>query len=355
MKKCNNKKTIIAKNTVSNSLNEREQLFLKLIVDEYIDTATPIGSNFLLQSNKDLNYSSATVRSVMANLEKKGYLIKNHTSSGRVPSTLGFKFYEENLAKYNVPTQLKNQLQEIFQKRNQNIDDVINDSVSLISNIIQLPTIITTIHLSNVIKKIELVKLNNTSALLIIIFDDGNLVKNEIKFDKTDLIDDIVICVKILNDRLIDLSLEEINEQIEIISQLVKAKVHNYEFVMQQIITRIFDKNLIKHQAKAIAINNVLKQKEFNETKKLTEVLSLLDNTSIWEQLALQTSDDHSAKITFGKELNANRYENIAIASTNIKVNNSKKQISVIGPTRMKYGEVIALLNFIKKEIENNE
>ncbi|MBQ5543413.1 MAG: heat-inducible transcriptional repressor HrcA [Mycoplasmataceae bacterium] len=357
MKKCKSndliKKEIINK---TNDLNEREKLFLRIIVEEYINTANPVGSIFLLQTNKDLDYSSATVRNIMSNLEKKGYLVKNHTSSGRVPSTLGFKYYEENLVSFNLPLALKNKLSTIFKKRNSNIDEVIADSVKLISDIMQLPTIITSVHEDTLIKKIELIQLDNNNALLIIVFSDSNLIKNEINFLKPELINDISICVQILNDRLINLNIKEVLEQINIVSRLIKEKVKNYEFIMQQILERIFNQNFMKNDKEVIATKNVLKHKEFQEVNKLNKVLNLLDNSSIWEQLALKSLNEDAPKITFGNELNQEEYADIAIATTNININdNTKKQISIVGPTRMKYGEVIALLSFIKNELENND
>ena len=358
MKKCNQKNSLINNETINkdDDLNDREKLFLRLIVEEYINTANPVGSIFLLQTNKELDYSSATVRNIMAKLEKKGYLIKNHTSSGRVPSTLGFKYYEENLVSFNLPLALKNKLMQIFQKRNSNIDEVINDSVKLISDIMQLPSIITSIHEDTIIKKIELIQLDTNNALLIMVFNDSNLIKNEINFLKPELINDISICVQILNDRFIDLSIKEVLAQLNIVSRLIKEKVKNYEFILQQVIERIFDQNLMKNEKKVYATKNVLKHKEFQEVNKLNNVLGLLDNSSIWEQLALKSLNEDAPKITFGNELNQEEYADIAIATTNININdNTKKQISIIGPTRMKYGEVIALLSFIKKELEQND
>ena len=101
---------------------------------------------------------------------------------------------------------------------------------------------------------------------------------------------------------------------------------------------------MVEYMAKAVEVN------------KLNKVLNLLDNSSIWEQLALKSLNEDAPKITFGNELNQEEYADIAIATTNININdNTKKQISIVGPTRMKYGEVIALLSFIKNELENND
>lgn len=79
-------------------LDDRKKKVLQAIVEEYINTAEPVSSN-ALTNNYGLNYSSATIRNEMADLEKKGYLDKTHTSSGRIPSEKGYRYYVDELMK----------------------------------------------------------------------------------------------------------------------------------------------------------------------------------------------------------------------------------------------------------------
>lgn len=358
MKKCNQQPKITNSSKKHHDLikveglTERENLFLKLIVEEYINTAIPIGSNFLLEHNKQLDCSSATIRNVMASLERKGFLLKNHTSSGRIPSTKGFKYYEQNLIEYNLPTAIKEQLLNIFKQRNEDINLVIERSVQLISEIVQLPAIITTVHSNAIVKKLELIQLNEKKAIFILVFNDGNIIKNEIELVTNNLINDVSICINILNDRIIDLTIDEIAKQINSISNIIKSKVKNYEFIMQEVITRIFDERLKQVQTNVVATKNALKQKEFQNVDELRQVLNLLENSSIWDQLAA-ISESKGTRITFGHDLSNTEYKDLVIASTDLKVpDGAKMQISIVGPMRMKYNMAIALLNFIKQTIE---
>ena len=112
----------------------RSDLILKYIVEYFVKTATPVGSNTLLE-NYDLPYSSATIRNEMAHLESLGYLEKTHTSSGRVPSSEGYRYYVKYLRDNNyhdVDEQIKNQLALILDKRSKSIEDVLKESCEIL-------------------------------------------------------------------------------------------------------------------------------------------------------------------------------------------------------------------------------
>lgn len=121
---------------------------------------------------------------------------------------------------------------------------------------------------------------------------------------------------------------------------------------MQEVITKLFDERLKQVQTNVVATKNALKQKEFQNIDELKQVLNLLENSSIWDQLAA-ISESKGARITFGHDLSNTEYKDLVIASTDLKVpDGTKMQISVVGPIRMKYNMAIALLNFIKQIIE---
>ena len=120
-------------------LSDRKCRLLKLIVEEYIKTANPVGSSGLCDS---LNCSSATIRNEMAELEELGYLEKTHTSSGRVPSEKGYRYYVDNLMEPKKMTgedMLK--LQRVFDNKQLALSDVITRSLEIISEITKAGTI----------------------------------------------------------------------------------------------------------------------------------------------------------------------------------------------------------------------
>lgn len=331
-------------------ITKRQKELLKYIVEEYVATANPVGSKIVIEKYMP-NISAATVRNDMAFLETKGLLEKNHTSSGRVPSTAGYKFYEKNFSKpYINDENLKLKLRNIFADRTMSIDVVIEESCKIISESTKLPMIKIEKNTDVLLKRIDMVEINKQSAMVIVITSDGNLTKNIIQFNNESILKDISICIRIFNDRLIDCPVKEISAKIDSMKSIIKEKVKEYEFVLQELIERIFQ---IKSKIiKTIhGQSSLLSVPEFQDTEKLKEILQILESTSIWEQIAFkQDQTGSNTLITFGDEVS---HEDIVFAQTDLNItDNNKTKLVMVAPTRVDYSKIKGLLEFIKNEFE---
>lgn len=159
------------------NLTDRQIELLRCIVEEYVATAIPVGSKTIIQKYmKDI--SAATVRNDMAILEKANLLEKNHTSSGRVPSIEGYKFYEKNFSKPIVKDEnLKIKLRKIFADRTKSIETIIEESCKIITESTKLPLITIEKNKDILLKRIDLVEINKSTAMVIVIASNGNLSK----------------------------------------------------------------------------------------------------------------------------------------------------------------------------------
>ena len=155
-------------------LTKRQENILKLIVEHYVKLAKPISSNSIC---KKLKCSSATVRNEMASLEEAGLLEKTHTSSGRIPSENGYRYYVDNLMelkKMNAEDMLK--LQIIFHNNQLPLSDCITKSLQVISDMTSYATIVlgSSSH-DNMLKQIEVVPIDDVSMIVIIVTDKGHV------------------------------------------------------------------------------------------------------------------------------------------------------------------------------------
>ena len=161
---------------MSIALTVRQTKVLKTIVAEFIRTAEPVGSHRLLEL-LDFKCSSATLRNEMAALENMGLLEKTHTSSGRVPSELGYRYYVDNLMelkKMNAEDMLK--LQIVFRNQQLALSDVITKSLQVISDITNYTTVIlgNSSH-ENLLKQVEVIPLDDENLTVIIVTDRGHV------------------------------------------------------------------------------------------------------------------------------------------------------------------------------------
>ncbi len=329
-------------------LTERQLNLLKVIIEEHILIAQPISSKLITKKYMK-NLSPQTIRNEMNYLEKINLLQKSHASSGRIPTIQGYKYYEANILKTSVSNEIKQKLQIVLKKRNISIDSIIDETASLIEEILKLPTVVHSQNNSLLLKRFDLIPISDKLVLIILITSSGDIIKNKIHITNNKQLEDVAICTKIFNDRLVDTPINEISKKLNVIKEIIRNSVHQYEFVIQNVIKKIFEFNTIDNKKKIYGIKNLTAQPEFRNIDNLHNILMLLDNSSIWKHIAYSQEKTGKTKITFINDVGE---KDITIASTSVKTNNSVKQISIVGPTRMNYSEVKGLLDYIKDELE---
>ena len=330
-------------------MTERQKIILKHIVNEYIATATAVGSKTIISKYMP-EISGATVRNDMAYLEELGYLEKNHTSSGRIPSNLAYKFYEKNFSSPVIEENLKLKLRNVFLNRKTSINAIIDESCKIISEATHLPLITIENTEDVLLKRIDLIVINNQTALIVLITSSGDINKNIIQLNDAQTLKDISICIRIFNDRLIDCPISQLNERLNSSKEIIRQKVQGYEFVLEEVIDRIFTfkTKVVKN---VHGQSSLLSLPEFQDRKKLEEILKILESTSIWEHIAFrQEQTGMQTIITFGDEVN---HEDFIFASTDIDLGDeSKTKIVIVSPTRVDYSKIKGLLEYIKNEFE---
>lgn len=329
-------------------LSQRQIDILKIIVERYISNATPISSKEI-QCYFPNDISSATIRNEMGILENNAMIEKTHTSSGRVPTIAGYKFYEENILKPLVSKDMKTKLNRIFAKRLTSIDSIISESVALINETMHLPSVVTTIQEKESLKRIDLIPINKNIAIILIVSSSGEVVKNTISFDTDKILMDISTCIRIFNDRLINTPFDSIMDKVESIKEIIRQQVENYEFVMQEVIIKLFD--FESHSKSSVRGTKWLTQQpEFQDREKMQNLLNMLEDTNIWNQISYLQEQNGNTTIIHGEQLG---FKDLSLACATITgIDNNKHQISVVGPNRMDYAKIKGILDYIKNELE---
>lgn len=199
-------------------LTNRQLLILQLIIQLYTETLEPVGSKKLMEV-AELPFSSATIRNEMMKLEEMGYLEKNHTSSGRVPSNKGYRYYIDNILprqKQPVSLSVRNQIREVFQQSTLEIQDVFRLSADILATLTNYTAIsfgpeVKTATLS----EFRLVRLNPNQVMAIIVISNG-LVENKVYTVPGGIDDsDLEKVVRIINDELIGVPLDIVAKRLK--------------------------------------------------------------------------------------------------------------------------------------------
>ena len=325
-------------------LTKRQENILKLIVMKYIELAKPVSSNLIC---KKLKCSSATVRNEMVELENLGLLEKTHTSSGRVPSEAGYRYYVDHLMQpkeMNGEEMLK--LQIIFKNQNLVLSDCLKKSLQLISDMTNYTSIVLgkASH-ENQLKEINVVPLDKENMIIIVITDKGHVEHKAVTIKDVSL-EEVKKTVSLINDLIVGTPIDEVSSKLEFeIKPIIGRYVKEHEIIYNTFY-QVFQE--FSHQnVDVVGRNNMLKQPEFNSVDKIKEILTKLDDENL---LANIEADNNDIKVYIGKENNLD--DDVTIIKTNYHTPSEEGTIAVVGPKRMDYDRVVALREYIKSNIE---
>lgn len=330
-------------------LTKRQENILKLIVEHYVKLAKPISSNSIC---KKLKCSSATVRNEMSDLEEAGLLEKTHTSSGRVPSEAGYRYYVDHLMelkKMNAEDMLK--LQIIFRNQQLPLADCISKSLQVISDMTNYATIsLGTRSHDNLLKKIEVVPMNENSMIVIVVTDKGHVEHKEIKLNHVSL-DEIQKTVSLINSLIVGTPIDEVSQKLEYeVKPIIGKYVAQHEQLYNAFYTVFSD--FATDDVNIVGRTKFLNQPEFSNVDKIKSIYEKLDDKETLREI--QEDEDRNIKVYIGSESNID--EDVTVIKTTFKNNNNEEStLAIVGPKRMDYEKVVSMLEFLKENIEKSD
>lgn len=317
---------------------KKQDIYLKMIVESFIKYGLPIGSENLIKQN-NLNVSSATVRNAMVVLEKGGYIEKHHSSSGRIPSIKGIRYYADKLtASQDKMIELK--LKDIFSKRWVSIDDTIDQAAKEISDLIGLTFITSNINETELLKSITLTEIDNNQSIIVLITSTGRVENKIFTLNEKIKYNDLKIAVRLIQERLVDFPISELGERISLLSQILKEKIKNAEELIVAFVSEIFD-FAVNHNRKIYGKSFIIESEDIKR-HDLAKLINLIEHESVWDSIEGRSIEGENLKIDIGPY-------NTSMISKKITIGNSSKEMSIIGSHRMDYSKAKNILNMIEK------
>lgn len=329
-------------------LNERQLLIFQSIIDDFIETAQPVGSK-VIANKSNISVSAATIRSVMADLEKMGYLEKTHSSSGRVPSQKGYRYYVDHLIN---PVQRKdmNIIKNLIEDGIFEFEQIVQTSAEILSDLTNYTAIILgpEIYEAKLIK-MEIVKLSESTAVAVLITDTGHVEHRSFTLPPTISASDLEKMVNILNEKLNGVAISRLsdqlnNELVDLLRRYIRDVDQSYDYLKEV----LFNEEPIKLYVGGKS--NMLTQPEFNDVEKIHSFYSLMENEDQIAKLFKQTNE--GIKVTIGDENALEAMKDFTLITSTYALNDEQLgTIALLGPTRMHYDKVIQLLNSLSSEM----
>ncbi len=330
-------------------LNERKLNILKAIVKDYIETAEAVGSRTISKKH-DLGVSAATIRNEMADLEELGYLIQPHTSAGRVPSEKGYKLYVNSLmGNTELSDEEKIIIENCIRKNVSNIRDLIHETSKLLSQLTNYTTVAVTKSLVNqsTIKHIQLVSMNDNKILLIVVTDKGDIKNAYISNDSTLEQSKLNLISDNLTKRLSGKSITEIDNKL---IAFIKYEISEYSMLIEQLINAL-NFNIVEDDL-SVSLNgatNIFNYPEFNDVIKARSFLNMLEQKdTITTMVKSKGIQKDNINIIIGSDNDCEIAKECSVVTATYNIDKDLVgRISFIGPTRMDYARIYAIVNYM--------
>lgn len=325
-------------------ISKRQEMLLKLIVEDYVKSARPVSSKALCNIMK---CSSATIRAEMNYLEEIGLLEKTHISSGRIPSEAGYRYYVDNIMR---PKELTGEdmlrLQTIVDNKSLVVSDAILKSMEIVSELTHYTTIVLGKQSSeNLVQKIEVIPIDSNNLVAIVVTDKGHVEHKNIYLPSEVDTSEIKQTVDLINKLIIGTSIDMVSEVLEYqVKPIIGKYVHQHEALYNAFYNAFTD--FANESVKVSGRKNILMQPEFNNADKIREIISKFEDKDIVNSIK---EEDNGINIYIGSENNFD--DDVTVIKTKYTINGEEGTIALIGPKRMEYDRVITLLEYIKNSI----
>lgn len=334
------------------ALDDRKRIILQAIVEDYINTAEPVGSRSI-SKKPDLNLSAATIRNEMGDLEEMGLLIQPHTSAGRVPSTNGYRLYVDSLMeKYEMTAAEIEEIKTSASLKQKELEKIIRDVAAALSGITGLPVIgVLPGTEAVVVKNIKLVKIDDFTVMLII-SDKSGLIKNKLLRLNHDITDELALQLSsILNENFSGLTLSEIN--LSNIMEVRAAIGHNFE-ILSSVMELVHEavSEIDKKQVFIDGLSNIFRFPEYSSVDKVKQLFEVIEDKDNLTQIIMEAAPTSGTKVLIGDEIPIDDLKNNSVILSPYKASENLIGIlGVLGPARMDYSKVISILEFFTQQL----
>ena len=343
-------------------LSDRKRSILKAIVEAHIKLGEPVGSKYLMQEG--IPYSSATIRNEMAELESLGYLEQPHTSAGRIPSELGYRFYVDTLvSQYDNTAREASQLKQLLTVKQAEIDKILENATKVASAMTNYTALSLRPRPSSItIKRYEAVYLDPTTVLVVMIANGADSVKTK-KIKLPFSIDEGIVkhLSTVLNEYLVNVSINEMNISLMMDMESALYTLCGGEKSVCAELASISVKSIYEtmnelgSEIKFEGVNRLLEYPEYKNLDKLQKMISAIESK---EDIIRAVSDidqsDDETKIFIGSENMVKIMDDSTLIYKNLKLGGKTiGAIGIIGPCRMDYSKVLSTIDRLSEEINN--
>lgn len=331
-------------------LDERKQRILQAVIQDYISSAEPVGSRTLARKY-DLGVSPATIRNEMADLEMLGYLEHIHTSSGRVPSSKGYRLYVDSLLPVQPMTDAeKAMIDKWYKAKVQQLDQVFQETAKIISKLTRNVSLVLAPQISKAaFRCMQFLPLDDHRVIAVLMTDAGFVENRIMEMPAGSSFEDFQRMAKVINGCLAGHTLGAIQNGS---LKQIEAEIGDnglYESAMT-----LIDKALNSQRKERLYLGGtteMMEQPEFHNVDKVKELLIMLEKDQLMKDI-LRAHLGDGLTVTIGQENEYSGIKDCSIITATYHLDGELLgSMAVLGPTRMEYGRTMSLLNYMNNNL----
>jgi heat-inducible transcriptional repressor len=323
-------------------LTDRRSSLLNLIVEEYVDTAVPVGSQYIVRKH-GMPVSSATVRLEMARLEDEGYISQPHTSAGRVPSDKGYRYYVESLmAEESLPLQERETIRHQFHQAERAMEQWFQLAAAVLAHSVSNFAVVTSPRSKETrLRHVQMVPMQESSALCVVVLNEARIRQQVVNFRQPVEPQALSLAAGRFSERLGGMTPAEIRLEPEPASELEALILRNVIELMDQ-------EAVALGEVFRDGVREVLSQPEFARSERILDLIDVLEQRTLSSAIPIRHLSEDGISVVIGSENSheAMRDCSIVVARYGIE-GGATGVVAVLGPTRMRYARTIPTVRYL--------
>jgi heat-inducible transcriptional repressor len=323
-------------------LSERAGTILNSIVGQYITRAVPVPSQ-IIASDPTLGVSPATVRNEMAYLEQEGYLVRPHTSAGCIPSDKGYRYYVESIENVKLPPAEERLISHIFHQVEKEVGAWLSLSATLLARLVQNVAVVSLPKSADCkLKHIELLALQDTLSLAVVVLHGARVKQKLITFDQTVFQPSLTAISNKLNATYCGLTSRQISDKDVELSPLEQQVTDHLIEIMQAEDRQEYEEPYLD------GWHFMLNQPEFAHSERTRTLMELFEHHNLLKVIIPSKLSQHAVHVIIGKENKEKAIQNCSVVISQYGLPaEATGTIAVVGPTRMPYSHTIPTVYYL--------
>lgn len=336
-------------------LTERQELILKTIITDFAQTHEPVGSKTVMKQ-LPIKVSSATIRNEMAVLEEHGLIEKTHSSSGRIPSSKGYRYYLDHVIEpLELPKSVYGRIISLLDRPFNQINEIVEESAKILSDLTNYTAFVEGPEaLDTKITGFRIVPLSNRQIMAILVTDDGNIQNQVYTLPHNINGSEVERVVRLINDNLVGRSLNQVTP--DLLKEIGIGKVDGgNSFELLRLVDDVI-KDAASDQMYVEGQINLLSNTYDKSPQEIRSLYKLIEDNDIFTDLGKTHKADKSklkrVSVKLGPELPNELLENYSLLTAEYNVgSHGKGRIALLGPSNMHYSQMIGLLEYFSNEL----